>query len=102
MMLQLNPPLPLWTPKGAGLAVLVRDYGVDHDDLWTVILNETGEVWTFRNSEVRGVENATLGRRRSRLARFVEPGWTSGRDTKVEAARALNAIVERAPRRKTR
>lgn len=68
MMLRLDPPLPLMTPKGSGMAILVRDYGIDHDDLWTVIIDATGEVWTFRNSQVRGVENATLGRPRQTLA----------------------------------
>ena len=50
------------TPKGAALAIIFRDYGIDYDDLWTCIVNATGEIWTFKNSEVRGVENLTLGR----------------------------------------
>lgn len=64
-MLQLNPPIPLKTPKGEGLAVLVIDYGPDHDLWWTVILSKgehAGEIWTYPNPKVRGVENVTLGR----------------------------------------
>jgi hypothetical protein len=64
-MLQLNPPIPLTTPKGEGLAVLVIDYGPDFDLLWTVIVSNgehAGEVWTYANPDVRGVENVTLGR----------------------------------------
>ena len=64
-MLQLNPPIPLNTPKGEGIAVLVIDYGPDHDLWWTVILTKggfAGEIWTYPNPQVRGVENLTLGR----------------------------------------
>jgi hypothetical protein len=64
-LLQLNPPIPLRTPRGEGLAVLVIDYGPDHDLWWTVILTKgahAGEIWTYANPDVRGVENVTLGR----------------------------------------
>ncbi len=64
-MLQLNPPIPLSTPKGKGIAVMVIDYGIDHDLWWTVIISRgehAGEIWTYANPEVRGVENITLGR----------------------------------------
>ena len=47
------------------MAVLVIDYGLDHDLWWTVILTKgehAGEIWTYPNPEVRGVENITLGR----------------------------------------
>jgi hypothetical protein len=64
-MLQLNPPIPLQTPKGEGLATLVIDYGPDYDLLWTVIITKgdhAGEVWTYPNPQVRGVKNITFGR----------------------------------------
>jgi hypothetical protein len=64
-MLQLNPPIPLSTPKGEGIAVMVIDYGIDHDLWWTVMISRgehAGEIWTYANPEVRGVENITLGR----------------------------------------
>lgn len=61
---QLNPAIPLITPKGGGEAVLVIDYGKEDDLMWTVILDDSGEIWTFRNSEVRGFPNPTLGAKR--------------------------------------
>jgi hypothetical protein len=61
MILQLNPRIPLMTPKGPGEAIIFRDPGPDHDDLWTVLL-QSNVVWTFKNSEVRGVENITENR----------------------------------------
>jgi len=61
-ILQLNPPIPLDTPKGPGLAWLVLDYGAEHHLMWTVAIDGTGELWTFSNPEVRAQKNITLGR----------------------------------------
>lgn len=61
-MLQLNPPLPLKTPKGDGLAHFVIDYGPEHDLVWVVFIDRTGECWSFSNSSVRAVKNITMGR----------------------------------------
>ena len=62
MIQQLDPPLPLETPKGRGWAHLIIDYSQEHDLLWVVFLNETGECWTFPNAEIRMVNNLSLGR----------------------------------------
>ena len=61
-MLQLNPPLPLNTPKGEGFAHFLIDYGPESDLYWTVFITETGEIWTFANRLVRASKNITLGR----------------------------------------
>jgi len=34
MIVQLNPPIPLETPKGKALAQALIDYGVEHDLVW--------------------------------------------------------------------
>jgi hypothetical protein len=62
VIVRLDPPIPLVTPRGRGLAHFLRDYGIEHDDYWTVVLDETGEWWTFSNREVRAQENITAGR----------------------------------------
>ena len=62
MIHQLNPPVPLLTPKGSGVAHLVIDYGPEFDLHWTVFLDGCGECWTFRNRDVRATKNITLGR----------------------------------------
>lgn len=61
-IIQLVPPIPMSTPKGSGLAWLVIDYGCEHNLMWTVAINETGEIWTFPNPEVRAEKNITMGR----------------------------------------
>ena len=51
------------TPKGAGYAVAVIDYGLEHSLLWGVALNDTGEIWCVPNSEARMQKNWSAGRR---------------------------------------
>lgn len=62
MLLQLDPPIPMDTPKGNGFAYLVIDYGPDYDLYWTVFLTETRECWTFQNRDIRAVKNITFNR----------------------------------------
>lgn len=61
-MLQLDPPIPLTTPKGEGFAHILLDYGPESDLYWTVLITQTGEIWTYANREVRAAKNITLGR----------------------------------------
>ena len=63
-MLRLDPPIPLDTPKGHSLAHIVIDYGAECDLLWVCFQDDTGEVWTWSNREVRAQENASMLRRR--------------------------------------
>jgi hypothetical protein len=62
MIIQLNPQIPLITPKGNGQAVMVIDYSEEHDLKWVVIQDDTGEIWTWGNDQVRGFKNVTMGR----------------------------------------
>lgn len=62
MIQQLNPPLPLLTPKGTAWAHLVIDYGPEADLLWVCFQDATGQCWTWRNRDVRVQPNVTLGR----------------------------------------
>ncbi len=61
MITQLNPPLPLTTPKGRAWAVALIDYGPQWDLQWITFVRETGECWTFRNSQIRQEQNFTHG-----------------------------------------
>lgn len=62
-MIQLNPPLPMETPKGKGYAHFLMDYSQEHHLMWVVFIDDTGECWTFQNPEVRLQMNYTMGRR---------------------------------------
>lgn len=62
MIVQLNPPLPVVTPKGSGVAHMVIDYGVEHNLMWVVFIDATGECWTYPNMDISAQKNVTLGR----------------------------------------
>jgi hypothetical protein len=61
MMMQLNAPIPLDTPKGPAFAHMVIDYGQDHYVLFVCFLCETGECWVYPNRDVRLQKNVTMG-----------------------------------------
>lgn len=61
MILQLNPPLWLITPKGKGICHLVIDMGFDADLLWVVFDKATRTVWTWRNCDILADINVTMG-----------------------------------------
>lgn len=61
MILQLNPTIPLDTPKGPSHAHMVIDYSQEHSLLWVCFTDATGECWTWSNGEVRLRVNRTMG-----------------------------------------
>lgn len=63
MITQLNPPIPLDTPKGKALAHFVIDYGPEHNLMWVTFVDATGECWTWPNPKVRAQKNITMGRK---------------------------------------
>ena len=62
MMLQLSPVIEVDTPKGRGHAEVLIDYGAEADLLWVVVMRDTGEIWTFRNADIRATANISIGR----------------------------------------
>lgn len=62
MFTQLNPSIPMNTPKGSGLALAVIDYGMEHSLLWVVAIDATAEIWCVPNDEVRMQKNWSAGR----------------------------------------
>ena len=64
---QLDPPIPLTVlEKGDGFAVGVIDYGQEFNLLWVVALNESGEIWSAPNPQVRMQANWSMGRAKPR------------------------------------
>lgn len=61
-ILQLNPPIPMTSEKGDCLAILAIDYGPEYNIMWTVIIDETQEIWTLANPKLRGQKNISMGR----------------------------------------
>jgi len=62
MLLQLDPPIPVTTPKGKALAHVLIDPGLEHHLLWVCFQDETGECWAWANPDVRAQANPSMGR----------------------------------------
>jgi len=62
MIIQLNPAIPLVTPKGPGMAWFVIDYSEESNIFFVVADDATGEIWIWNNQVVRAQKNITLGR----------------------------------------
>ena len=62
MILELQQPIWLTTPKGNALAHFMIDRGIEADLEWVCFQQDTGECWTWDNSEVRAMQNITIGR----------------------------------------
>ena len=60
MLMQLNPPLPVKTPKGKAWAHVLIDYGPEADLIWVCFQDDTGECWSWANKDIRMQENLTL------------------------------------------
>jgi hypothetical protein len=62
-MYQLNPSIPVSVEhKGTGECIGWIDYGPEHDLLWGVAFDSTGEVWWVPNPMVRFIKNYSLHR----------------------------------------
>ena len=48
--------------KGQGYAFAVIDYGEEHNLIWVVALDQSGEIWCSPNPKVRMRNNWTMGR----------------------------------------
>jgi hypothetical protein len=51
------------TPRGRGRILYITEYGMEIEKLFTVGLDETGEIWEFTNRDIRLVSNITFGRK---------------------------------------
>jgi hypothetical protein len=61
---RLIPPIEVDTPDGRGWAIFLRDLSWDTDDYWTVVLcggPKAKQAWTYPNSDIRFLDNATFG-----------------------------------------
>jgi hypothetical protein len=50
------------TPKGDGIILYMLDYGHETDTIYTVIINQTGEMWQFTHKDIIVKPNITFKR----------------------------------------
>lgn len=51
------------TPKGGGIIWLVTDYGHETDTVYTVMIDDTCELWQFVHKDILVRNNITFGRK---------------------------------------
>lgn len=61
MLSQLKNPISLVNPKGKAWAVAIIDYGPQWDLLWVTFIQDSGECWTFNNTEISQERVASYG-----------------------------------------
>lgn len=66
MIIQLDPTIPMDTPKGPAKAHLLIDYGQEHHLLWVCFQDDTGECWTWPNPKIRLQENISMDQMRKK------------------------------------
>jgi hypothetical protein len=54
--------LEVSTPKGDGVVFYLIDYGHESDTIYTIIINETGELWQFCHRDIIVKPNITFRR----------------------------------------
>lgn len=50
------------TDKGDGVILFVMDYGHETDTIYTVVMNDSGEMWQFTHKGIIVKSNITFGR----------------------------------------
>jgi len=50
------------TPKGDGVIWMVMDYGHESDTIYTIILNDSGQMWQYTHKDIRVKNNITFNR----------------------------------------
>ena len=54
--------LEVSTPKGDGVVWYLVDYGHETDTIYTIIINDTGELWQFTHKDIIVKPNITFRR----------------------------------------
>jgi hypothetical protein len=54
--------LEVSTPKGDGVVWYLIDYGHESDTIYTIIINDTGELWQFTHRDIIVKPNITFRR----------------------------------------
>lgn len=80
-MTRIDPPLPVETPKGEGLAHFVVDYGLEHNLMWVVFLNDSGECWSFQNPLIRICKNFSWDRPKISEIKNTGTPWKQDKDS---------------------
>jgi hypothetical protein len=62
VILQLDPTIPLETPRGKGFAHFLMDFGQEHYSYFGIFLDDTGQFWWISQKDCTLQYNITMGR----------------------------------------
>lgn len=80
MLTQLSPPIPFYvvSKDDTGVAYAVIDYSPEHNLIWVIAMDKSGEIWSCPNSDVRAVKNYSVGREIKKSLMEAEPLLAAG------------------------
>jgi len=59
-MLEFRKPIPVITPLGNGYAIYISNSGTFESDIWTVVLENGGNIFHFRTDQIKMYKNSTF------------------------------------------
>jgi hypothetical protein len=60
-IIEVQQQIEVETPRGKGRIWLVTEYGSEIEKLFTILLHN-GEIWEYKNNDIRLTSNITMGR----------------------------------------
>lgn len=60
-VIEVQQQIEVETPRGRGRIWLVTEYGSEIEKLFTILLHN-GEIWEYKNNDIRLTSNITMGR----------------------------------------
>ena len=64
-MLEFRNPIPVVTPIGGAYAIYVTNGGIFENDIWTVVMEDGGNILHFRSDQLKMYQNATFDIKKS-------------------------------------
>ena len=60
-IIEVQQQIEVETPRGKGRIWLVTEYGSEIEKLFTILFHN-GEIWEYKNNDIRLTSNITMGR----------------------------------------
>ncbi len=59
-MLEFRNPMPVITELGNGYVIYVTNGGTFENDIWTIVMENGGQIMHFRSDQIKMYKNATF------------------------------------------
>ncbi len=89
-ILEVKNNIEVETPRGKGRILYITEYGMEIEKMFTVAIDDSGEIWEFTNRDIRMVSNLTFGRKLPRRS----PEYFQEQGTAIPAPRKNSSTEE--------